>query len=90
MVPSTSKSLIEMARNGIRQIETAPKADANEASRVVHLLLASYPTQEPKDAPTYIRQLIDRCVGVDLDILKRMVSPREGIVSKQTFLPSIA
>ena len=66
------------------------RANAQYAARVVHMLLASFPQQEPKDPDTYGRQLIDLCTGYPCNVLKQMVNPELGLLATARFLPTIA
>ena len=65
-------------------------ANAQYAARVVHMLLASFPQQEPKDPDTYGRQLIDLCTGYPCNVLRQMVNPTIGLLATARFLPTIA
>jgi len=70
--------------------EGSDLADENHATLIVKMVLASFPQQEPKDPKTYIPQIIGRCVGVPMWILREMVNPRNELLGKCKFLPTVA
>lgn len=64
-------------------------AEQEYAARVVNLLIRSFPTQ-PSDPKTYASQLTTLCTGRPQAVLRAMVDPRDGLVAKAKFLPTVA
>lgn len=65
------------------------RATVEDATKVVNMLLASFP-QQAHDPKTYARQLANLCVGSPMDVLEKMVNPRCGLLAEASFLPSVA
>jgi hypothetical protein len=79
----------EFLMRKVAELENSDRASRADAFSVIGLLLASYPSQEPRD-DAYVQQLVSVCEGVDLDVLKAMVNPHGGVIATCRFLPSIA
>jgi hypothetical protein len=68
------------------------RASESYASRVVNLLLRSFPQQKPHDPEVYVRQLVSLLAGQPEVTLKLMVNAGSdlSLVRQARFLPTLA
>jgi hypothetical protein len=86
-------SKIAELKREIAAIANVPKANGEQAVMYAGALTASYPGQQAPDervAAAYQRQLVETMIGVDIDVLESVLSPKYGLVSRQKFLPAVA
>lgn len=89
-------SRIAELKQEIAAIANVPKASSETALLAATKLVASYPGQQGSDpvvAKEYMRQIVNLCTGVDLDVLAVMidVTISTSLVRKEpTFLPTAA
>jgi hypothetical protein len=89
---STSTRIDELKAE-IAKIANCPKANGEMAAKTAGALIACYPSQraqDPQAEKVYQRQLIELLVGVDMDVLAALLSPKNGLVSRLKWLPTLA
>lgn len=64
-------------------------SDEEYAARIVDMLLSSFPNGRPRDPDTYVRQMVQTCVGEPRELLREMVHPKRGVISDLSFLPTV-
>jgi hypothetical protein len=77
----------------IAAIANCPKANNEAAAKAAGALIACYPSQraqDPQAEKVYQRQLIELLIGADMDVVAAMLNPKNGLVSRLKWLPTIA
>lgn len=94
-LPACSFRIAEL-RKEIDAIANCPKASEETATKAVTLLLANYPGQQnpdPRIAQAMVRQMVNVCTGVDLDVLQAMIELKSStslLRQESSFLPNPA
>jgi hypothetical protein len=89
---STSTRIGELKAE-IALIANCPKATGEMAAKTAGALIACYPSQraqDPQAEKVYQRQMIELMMGADVDVLAVLLNPKQGLVARLKWLPTLA
>ena len=70
------------------KLNTLPTAD--ELKGACRILLGSFPTRKVQDPEVYVRQVTALLADYPAFVVRQIIDPKAGIVSRQKFLPTLA
>lgn len=63
---------------------------AEQATKAVRVILGSFPNRGTIDPDVYVRQIVILLTGYPSFVARKIAHPRDGIVSRNNFLPTLA